>query len=156
MKEKTGCLIGCVPVILILLFIAYEIMGMIVNHVATGRQTDTLEKVICEQIPDAEIVDTYSETGNTTGTGNHVDMLSVVIVHTEEDLDTVKEKLRQFDVGDEYAFWIQTMEAVEKARQEYDYLYGFLDAMELPDDPGGCYLVYKNDSAPFVDNIEGH
>ena len=155
--KRAGCGILCIPVILILLFIAYEIMGMIVNHVATGRQTDKLEKVISEQIPDAEIIDTYSETGNTSGTGNHVDMLSVIVVRTSEDLNTIKDKLKEFDIEeDEYDFWIETMESVESARQEDDYRYSFCEELELPEDLKNCYMVYKNDSAPFTDNIEGH
>lgn len=159
MKIVKRILIGILslPVLLILLFIAYEIMGMIVNHVATGRQTNTLEKVICEQISDAEIIDTYSETGNTSGTGNHVDMLSVIVVRTSEDLNTIKDKLKEFDIEeDEYDFWIETMESVESARQEDDYRYPFCEALELPEDRKNCYMVYKNDSAPFTDNIEGH
>lgn len=147
----------CLPVVLILLFIVYEIIGMVVNHTATAMQTDKLEKVICEEISDAEILDTYSETGNTSGTGNHVDMLSVICFRTNYDIGTVADKLKQFDVAeDEYDFWIETMESVEKAHQEDSYRYGFCDELEIPEDLSGCYLVYKNDSAPFSDNIEGH
>lgn len=147
----------CLPVVLILLFIVYEIIGMVVNHTATAMQTDKLEKAICDEISNAEILDTYSETGNTSGTGNHVDMLSVIAFRTSDDLDTVRNKLKQFDVEEnEYDFWIETMESVEESRQEYDYVYDYCDEMEIPDDISSCYMAYKNASAPFSDNIEGH
>ncbi len=71
----TGLALFFLPVLLIGIFILYEIFGMGVNHFATWRQTERLRADLEEKIPGVEIVSVYSETGNTSGTGNHVDCL---------------------------------------------------------------------------------
>lgn len=60
----------CIPLLFIFAFVAFEILGLGVNHYTTNQQTNTLKETILSVAPDAEILDTYSETGNTSGTGN--------------------------------------------------------------------------------------
>ncbi len=69
--KRTGLALLLLPVIIIAVFILYEIFGMCVNHIATGRQTNKLQVNLEKEIPDIEIISVYSETGNTSGTGNH-------------------------------------------------------------------------------------
>lgn len=91
-------------------------------------------KEIETDLSSAEIVDSYTKTGNTTGTSNHVDMLSVVVFTTEDPLDEIENKMARYYESKESGsidFWIGNI-------KEYKY------------------ILYMNTGAPFRDNIEGH
>ena len=77
--KRFGIALLVLPIILIIIFILYEIFGMCINRIATREQTNTLQMNLENEISDIEIISVYSETGNTSGTGNHVDCLSVII-----------------------------------------------------------------------------
>ena len=81
--ERFFIVIVLLPITLFTLFIGYEIFGMCINHLATQIQTNTLQQHLESEIPDVEIVSVYSETGNTSGTSNHVDCLSSIIFSTQ-------------------------------------------------------------------------
>ena len=78
-----GITLLSLPIILIVIFVLYEIFGMCVNHMTTKKQTTTLQMHLESEIPDIKIISVYSETGNTSGTGNHVDCLSSIIFSTK-------------------------------------------------------------------------
>lgn len=120
-----------VPLVLIGLLIAYEALGFCVNHIATGRQTKQLVATLEAEVPDIEIIDIHSETGNTGPTGNHVDCLSVVTFSTGMEQSDLEDRLYR--------------------HYEYDMWTCYLSPTE-----DGNYLFRLNTSAPFVDNIEGH
>lgn len=124
--KRTGLAILFLPVILILIFSLYEFIGMCVNHSATRQQTN-LEN----EIPDITIVDVYSETGNTSGTGNHVDCLSAVTFSTQMQESEIKNSMSEY--------------------YEFNEWSCYLDKTD-----GGNYLFYLNVPAPFENNIEGH
>ncbi|MBD5479470.1 MAG: hypothetical protein HDR14_09290 [Lachnospiraceae bacterium] len=129
--KRTGLALLLLPVIVIGIFILYEIFGMCVNHIATGRQTKQLQVNLKNEIPDIEIINVYSETGNTGPTGNHVDCLSTVVFSTNmEESEIVNRMSAYYEFNDWYCYVYQTED--------------------------GNYLFYLNTSAPFVDNIEGH
>ena len=119
------------PVFLIAFWVLYEIFGMCVNHIATKQQTEQLQAHLEQEIPDIEIINVYSETGNTTGTGNHADCLSSIIFSTQMQVPKLQEQLSKYYTFDDWSCCINTTE-------------------------DGCYLFYLNTSAPFADNIEGH
>lgn len=119
------------PVLLILAVILFEIFGMCVNHAATNRQTRKLQEHLTNEIPDIAILDVHSETGNTSGTGNHVDCVSLVTFTTAMDTSEVQEIMSKF--------------------YNFDEWYCFV---ERNDDGSLCF--YLNMPAPFADNIEGH
>lgn len=124
--KRTGLALLFLPVILILIFSLYEFIGMCVNHSATRQQTN-LEN----EIPDITIVDVYSETGNTSGTGNHVDCLSAVTFSTQMQESEIKNSMSEY--------------------YEFNEWSCYLDKTD-----GGNYLFYLNVPAPFENNIEGH
>lgn len=119
------------PVVLVVICVIYEIFGMCVNHIATHKQTSTLQANLEKEISDIEIISVYSETGNTSGTGNHVDCLSSVIFSTEMPESEIKERMSKYYVFDEWSCYLGKME-------------------------NGHYTISINTSAPFADNIEGH
>ena len=119
------------PVLLAVIWVLYQIFGMGVNHMATREQTNTLRTNLESEISDIELIDVYSETGNTSGTGNHVDCLSSIIFSTEmeeAEIEDCMSKYYDFDVWSCY--------------------------VNKTDD--GYYKIYINTTAPFADNIAGH
>lgn len=148
-------IIMSIPVLIVVLFIVFEIFGMIVNHASTGIQTAKLEKAV-KEIDDLEVIDTYSKTGNTSGTGNHVDMMTILIVQTDAGISSLKEALEDYADIDEYGFRIESLSDVIKAHEEHDYLYSIYDNLKIPEQDDGCYLIFCVNSAPFADNIQGH
>lgn len=133
--RKTGLFLLLAPIVFIivfiLLFILYEIFGMCVNHLATRRRTQALQDALESSIPDIEFIDVYWETGNTSGTGNHVDCLSCVTFSTQMPESEIKIRLADYYEFDEWSCHISKTDT-------------------------GDYLFYLNTSAPFPDNIEGH
>ena len=129
--KRCGIIILCLPVALAAAWGGYEIFGMYANHSATREQTAALQANLQKAIADVEIISVYSETGNTSGTGNHVDCLSSIIFSTEMQKAEIEDCLSHY-----YAF------------------DGWSRYVSKTDD--GNYIIYINTLAPFADNIEGH
>ncbi len=129
--KRTGAAVLLLPFICIISFILYEVFGMCINHIATELQTaelrSNLESVIC----DIQIISVSSETGNTSGTGNHVDCLSSITFSTQMQESEIKDSMAEYYELNEWSCYITKTE-------------------------DGLYLFYLNTSAPFADNIEGH
>lgn len=140
----------CAPLLLVAAYLALQLVGMAVNHAATARQTEALTCALQKELPSARILSVYSQTGNTTGTGNHVDMLSVALFKTPEGIGEVRQKLSPYYDFTDPACCLSPAPTGGQAKPPF---WAQLDA---PGDLGGCYLLYINKSAPFADNIEGH
>lgn len=165
MKVIKRILIGvlCIPFALIGMWVLFELFGLTVNHLSTHIQTYKLKQSLLNKLSSVEIVDTYSETGNTGPTGNHVDMLSVVIFKTDDSKLDIRNKLRSFYDLEEGAScfwsesWIDDMITVKEYRKiPYKYDFHYYSEMNIPENLEKCYMIYLNKSAPFVNNIEGH
>ena len=128
MKTHKKVLISILAVPLLLIF--FEVFGMIVNHASTGIQTNRLRREIIDTIPNTEIISIESETGNTTGTGNHVDCLTRITFTSDLSLSEVQNKLSKSCKGNDC------------------YVKGT--------DKAGEYLFFLRKHAPFSGNIEGH
>lgn len=130
MKTLKKILIGifAVPLFLIL----FEIFGMIVNHASTGIQTNRLRRDIVDAFPDTEIISVESRTGNTSGTGNHVDCLTRITFTSDLSLSEIQNKL------------------------SVNYEWSDLGCYVNETDKAGEYLFFLCKRAPFSDNIEGH
>lgn len=129
--KRTGVIILSLPILLIISFILYEISGMCINHIATKLQTDRLQINLENEIPDIKVLRVHSETGNTSGTGNHVDCLSSILFSTKMQRAEIENRMAEYYEFNEWGCYV--IETVD-----------------------GCYLFYLNTSAPFADNIEGH
>ncbi len=119
------------PFVLIMLFIVSQIIGAVVNTYATERQTKALRHNLEQNIDDIEIVSVYEETGNTSGTGNHVDCLSRIVFLTSLTEDEIISRLEEY----------------------YDFESWAID-FEINED--GMYQIIYTTSAPFKGNIMGH
>ena len=144
------------PAILVGLFVLYEVMGMAVNHTSSAHQTKNAIKLLNTELSSVEIIDSYTETGNTSGTGNHVDMLTAIIFKTDASLPEIEGLIDRNYGLDEWYCRIEEMEKVAAFWEEAPIFYSYVSEMEVPDDLEHTYLLYINNSAPFVDNIEGH
>lgn len=129
--KRIALILVSLPLILIGILILYELFGMCVNHLATARQTRQLVATLKEEVPDIELTDVHSETGNTSGTGNHVDCLTLITFSTEMPQSELEDKIYQ--------------------HYEYDEWMCYLAKNE-----DGSYRFRLNTSAPFAGNIEGH
>ncbi len=129
--KRFGAAVLVLPIILFVIWGVYEVFGMCINHIATRKQTNTLQMNLENEISDIEIVSVYSETGNTSGTGNHVDCLSSIIFSTEMQKTEIEDCMSNYYMFDESSCYVN----------------------ETDD---GYYTIYINASAPFADNIEGH
>lgn len=125
--KKAGITVLCLPVLLVLFFIIWELFGMCVNLISTEIQTKQLCSVIEKELPNAEIIHKHSETGNTGGTGNHVDCLSAVTISADLDKEQILERISDH------------------------YIDPYIDETDK-----GYYVVTVVTSAPFWDNIVGH
>ena len=128
--KRLGVALLFLPVMLVVVFVIYEILGMCMNHIATKEQTDTLRGNLENEISDIEIVNVYLETGNTSGTGNHVDCLSSITFSTEMQESEIEACMSKYYVFDEWGCYVRKRD--------------------------GCYMIQIITSAPFPDNIEGH
>lgn len=113
-------------ILLIILWISFEIFGMAVNHINTDIQTDGLRSYLTDSISDIDIVSVHSETGN-TGNGNHVDSVSDITFTSGLSKDEI-----------------------------YGILENKYKYYRLSENETGEYRVYLCTSSPFSDNIEGH
>ncbi len=129
--KRTGVVLLSLPIILIIIFILYEIFGMCINHIATKRQTDKLQINLENKISDIKILNVYSEIGNASGTGNHVDCLSAIKFSTKMQESEIENSMSEYYEFNEWSCFV-----------------------DKTDD--GNYVFYLNTSAPFEDNIEGH
>ena len=126
----TGILIA--PFVLLfavmIIWLSFEAVGAVVNHISTDIQTNTLQSYLRDNISDIEIIGVRSDTGNTSGTGNHVDCYSEITFTTDMDKTAIESVMR-----DSYKGYIVS----QPDNAEY-------------------YIVELCTSAPFKDNIEGH
>lgn len=129
--KRLGILILSLPIMLAAVWGIYEIFGMYRNHMATKEQTNTLQMNLESEISDIEIISVYSETGNTSGTGNHVDCLSSIIFSTEMQETEIEDRMSKYYMFDDGSCYVNKTD-------------------------DGYYTIYINTPAPFADNIEGH
>lgn len=85
--KKIGIVLICIPGVFLFLIIGWELFGMAVNNVEGSFKTDSLVNDISNMGDDAKILDTYTFVGNSSGTGNHCDLVSAVLVRTEQYAD---------------------------------------------------------------------
>ncbi|MCI8569989.1 MAG: hypothetical protein HFI43_01095 [Lachnospiraceae bacterium] len=129
--KRFGIVMLSLPIALVIVWVIYEIFGMCINHITTKKQTNRLRTNLESEISDIEIISIYSETGNASGTGNHVDCMSSIIFSTEIQETEIEDCMSKYYVFDEWSCYV-----------------------DKTDD--GYYKIYINTSAPFADNIEGH
>lgn len=140
-------IIVCLPLVAVILWILWEIIGAVGNQIAANQFTKEYSQYVLDTVPKTEILGTYTFAGNTSGTGNHCELKTVLVIRTETEHP---EDLLEFDYS--MTDWIKP---VEEARE---WEINIMNKMDLPDDldTADCYYINVIKSAPFPDNITGH
>lgn len=139
--------IVCLPFAALLLWIIWEIIGAVGNQIAARQFTKEYSRYVLDTIPKTEILGTYTFVGNTSGTGNHCELKTVLVIRTETEHP---EELLEFDGS--MTDWIKS---VEKAREWEIQIMNEMDLLEDMD-TANCYYINVIEPAPFSDNIMGH
>ena len=142
----TGIVILIVTFALILLFILWEVLGIICNDIAGYNQTDKVIKLSESHFGEVCSYDTF--VGN-TGNGNHVDLITSCIVSSDKSVDEITDEFLKDDID---AYVISLAEYINSGDNE------LLENLDIPKDweSGSYYYIQVYDSAPFSDNIMGH
>ena len=101
--KRFGIVMLSLPIALVIVWVIYEIFGMCINHITTKKQTNRLRTNLESEISDIEIISIYSETGNASGTGNHVDCVSSIIFSTEIQETEIEDCMSKYYVFDEWS-----------------------------------------------------
>ena len=152
--KVTGITFLCIIIAVIALFVGYEVVGIIANEHAADKQEKALVGIL--ESSDADILDSYTFVGNSSGTGNHVDLLTLFIVRAE-DISVIEEVL-EGAYEETAAFPLEYFAVIplSQVTNSYDPYARFVEEMAMPEDMENCYLVSYCNSAPFSDNIVGH
>ena len=126
------------PVLLIMLYIGFEIVGMAVNHAAGSSQTKKFTSYAEEHGYDIICSDTF--VGN-SGNGNHVDLISKVFIRSDKTREELLTALAGYGEGD-----------ISVNLPDEDEL----TKVGISGPADGILMLRLFNPAPFVDNIEGH
>ncbi|MGN0649419.1 MAG: hypothetical protein ACI4KM_03205 [Oscillospiraceae bacterium] len=140
----TGIVIISLPFALAALYIVWEIICALVNNISGVLHTQDVINGYgnCASI---EVLDNVTFVGNTSGTGNHTEVRSTVLVRAN-DINELEYRTN----GDSY--YITPL--FEKVPEEkYDRWSRELD---LPYESDCCYVVEVYGKVPFRDSIMGH
>ena len=94
---------------------------------------------------DIEVLDDVTFVGNTTGTGNHTEVRSTVLVRAE-----IPSTIKYWTNCDNYEIYPLFHKIPEEKLNRWDR------DLELPDESAGCYVVEVYGDVPFPDSIAGH
>lgn len=144
----------CIIIAVIALFVGYEVVGIIANEHAADKQEKALVGIL--ESSHADILDSYTFVGNSSGTGNHVDLLTLFIVRAE-DISVIEEVLGEaYEERATFPLEYFTVTPLSQLKNSYDPYARFMEEMAMPEDTENCYLISYCNSAPFSDNIIGH
>ncbi|MGN1423494.1 MAG: hypothetical protein ACI4XA_08980 [Oscillospiraceae bacterium] len=140
----TGIILLCLPLVLIVLLILWEIICMAVNNVSGVLHTIDVMNGYgnCASI---EVLDNVTFVGNTSGTGNHTEVRSTVLVRAK-DIN----ELEQWTDGDNYYITPLSGKISEDKLDRWDR------ELEMPYENEDCYVVEVYGEVPFPNSIMGH
>ena len=140
----TGIVIISLPFALIALYIVWEIFCALVNNISGQLHTDSVLNGY-SNTNDITVLDAVTFVGNTSGTGNHTEVRTTVLVQAN-DINTIE----YWTYGDSYYITPLFEEVPEEKYSRWNR------ELELPYESGGCYVVEVYGKVPFRDSIMGH
>lgn len=140
----TGIVIISLPFALIALYIVWEIFCALVNNISGVLHTQGVINGYsnCASI---EVLDNVTFVGNTSGTGNHTEVRTTVLVRAN-DIN----ELEYWTNGDSYYITPLFEEVPEEKYSRWNR------ELEMPYESDGCYVVEVYGKVPFRDSIMGH
>lgn len=140
----TGIAILSIPFALAALLILWELFCAAVNNISGFFHTqDVLNGY--SNTRDIEVLDDVTFVGNTTGTGNHTEVRSTVLVRAKSPF-----AIEYWTNGDNYEIYPLFHKSPEEKLDRWDR------DLELPYESEGCYVVEVYGDVPFPDSIAGH
>lgn len=130
---------------LLLIIHVLPMLGAAANSVSAHFQASDTAKQI--QKSGAEIIDSYTYTGNTSGTGNYVEAQSLFVVRTS-DPDALSKQLSESEK------YLSVYPAGETGM--HFYMFEPDNFLDIPENSENYYVVAVIHSVPFPDNIMGH
>lgn len=140
----TGIVLLCLPFALLVLFILWEFFCAAVNNISGILHTQSVMNGYSNNA-DIEVLDNVTFVGNTSGTGNHTEVRSTVLVKAANRSD-----LEYRTNGDNYQITSLTEEIPEYKLDRWNR------ELEMPYESDGCYVVEVYGDVPFPDSIIGH
>lgn len=139
----------CLPLVLLAGWILWEIICAAANNISGQWQTDSVLNGYSND-SDIEVLDKSTFVGNTSGTGNHTEVRTTVLVKVNNRVT-----LEYRTQGDEYYIYSLSEEMPEYSsgwcrRREWER------ELKIPDDITDCYVVEVYGEVPFPDSIMGH
>lgn len=142
--KKIGTVLICIPAVLLFLVILWELFGIVINNISSEIHKEDMLMALSNN-SDVVVLDTYTFVGNSSGTGNHCDLLTAAVVRNDiGDINSF------YYTTDKCADYIFSLSELGESYQEWS------EKLDFPDDETDCFLLIKIDSAPFKDNILGH
>ena len=140
----TGIVIISLPFALVALYIVWEIFCAVVNNISGQLHTDSVINGYsnCASI---EVLDNVTFVGNTSGTGNHTEVRSTVLVQADS--------ITELEYWTNYESYYITPLFEEVSEEKYSR---WSRELEQPYERDNCYVVEVYGSVPFPDSIMGH
>lgn len=122
----------------------WELFCAAVNNVSGILHTQSVMNGYSNS-SDIEVLDNMTFVGNTSGTGNHTEVRSTVLVRAE-DLQELEYRTN----GDSYEITPLSGKIPEYKLDRWNR------ELEMPYESDGCYVVEVYGEVPFPDSIVGH
>lgn len=146
----TGIVIISLPAALVALWILWELFCAAANGISGQWQTDSVLNGYSND-SDIEVLDSATFVGNTSGTGNHTEVRTTVLVMAN-DIMTVE----YWTNGDYYHITSLSEEiSVNNGSMRGRNVSDWERELKIPDDITDCYVVEVYGSVPFPDSIVG-
>lgn len=128
------------------LFIIWEIFCVVVNYISGCFKTDSVLNDLSNSSA-IDVLDYDTFVGNTSGTGNHTEVRSTILVNCSAPADL------EYWLGgaDENTFIFPLL---NKSSDEINDRWG--RDLKIPSDVSECYVVEVFNDVPFSDSILGH
>ena len=142
----------CLPLVLIAGWILWELFCTAANNISGQWHTDSVLNGYSND-SDIEVLDKATFVGNTSGTGNHTEVRTTVLVKVNNRVT-----LEYWTQGDEYYIYSLSEEMIEydnTSRRNRD-VSNWERELKIPDDITDCYVVEVYGEVPFPDSIMGH
>lgn len=140
----SGIVILCLPLAFAALLLLWEEFCSTVNNISGFFHTQNVLNGY-SNTRDIEVLSNVTFVGNTTGTGNHTEVRSTVLVRAESPL-----AVEYWTNGENYEIYPLFHKVPEEKLDRWDM------ELELPYESDGCYVVEVYGDVPFPDSIAGH
>lgn len=149
----SAAVIACLPIAFLALWIVWEVFCACVNGISGHLHTESVLNGY-SNTNDITVLDKSTFVGNTSGTGNHTEVRTTVLVKAN-DIKTVE----YWTYGDFYHITSLSEEKTEyygNSSRRSREISDFEREIDIPTDVTNCYVVEVYGSVPFPDSIVGH